>query len=329
MAANPLSLREREEIRTGIVRGETVTATAERLGRHRCTISAEISRNGGCGRYRAFRAHDQAALRRARPKTPVLNRNAALAAHVIRRLEAKDSPMTISVELANGVYPDIVERVSHETIYIAIYDPLHRSLPRGLHKCLHRRRRLRSPHVGRHPQQHWRANLPSISTRPAIASKRQEVGHLEGDLIIGKGNRTAIITVFDRTSRYVWMAGLPKGRGAGPTLSALTKLLKRIPPELRRTLTWDQGGEMARHALLAKRCGIDVYFADPHSPWQRPTNENGNALIRRYVGKKTDLSAFRPTDLRHIENRINTMPRRVLDWSTAKHVYDQAVAMTT
>jgi len=269
MPANPLSLREREEIRYAIARGETVTAAADRLGRHRCTISAEISRNGGRDHYRAYRAHDQAASRRSRPKIRVFDRSPELAAHVIQRLEAKDSPMTIAVELANGVYPNIDETVSHETIYTAVYDPC-RSLPRGLYRCLHRRRRLRSPRSGRRPQDRWRADLPSISTRPAIAGERHEVGHLEGDLIIGERNQSAIITVFDRTSRHLWMAGLPNGHAAGPTLTGLTKLLKRIPPELRHTLTWDQGGEMASHEQLAKRCRIDIYFADPRSPWQRP-----------------------------------------------------------
>ena len=124
------------------------------------------------------------------------------------------------------------------------------------------------------------------------------------------------------------MAGLPNGRNADLTLAALTRLLKRIPPPLRRTLTWDQGSEMAHHSKLAKRCNIDVYFADAHSPWQRPTNENGNGLIRRYVGKRTDLTAVTPAHIRAIENRINTMPRRVLNWATALDIYDQAVATT-
>lgn len=329
MPANPLSLREREEIRAGIARGETVTAIAGELGRHRCTISAEISRNGGRVLYRAFRSHDQAAARRARPKTPVFDQDPVLAAHVTRRLEAKDSPMTIAVELANGVYPNIDGVVSHETIYAAIYAPRGGGLRRGLYKCLHRRRRIRSPKRGQRSQSPWRHSMRSISTRPAIAWERVEIGHLEGDLIIGKGGKSAIITVFDRTSRYLWMAGLPTSHTAGPTLASLTRLLKRIPAELRHTLTWDQGSEMARHATLEKRCGIAVYFADARSPWQRPTNENGNGLIRRYVGKGTDLAAFSTTDLKHIEHRINTTPRRVLGWSTAKHVYDQAVAMTT
>lgn len=330
MPASPLTLSEREEIRAGIIRGETNVAIGDRLGRHRCTIGAEIARNGGRDPYRAHRAHDTASARRRRPKQLLFERHPELATHVQARLEAKDSPMTIAVELAKGEYPQIGVTVSHETIYQAVYDPCNKGLPRGLHTCLHRRRRLRRCHGARNPRQDWRRALPSISLRPPIANQRVEVGHLEGDLIIGnKASRSAIVTVFDRSSRYLWMAGLGDGYTAVKTLNALTGLLDRIPPALRRSLTWDQGGEMALHNTLANRCGIDIYFADPHSPWQRPTNENGNGLIRRYVGKSTDLSAYGPADLRAIETRINTMPRRILNWTTAKQAYDQAVAMTT
>jgi len=330
MPANPLTLSEREEIRAGIVRGETNIAIGNRLSRHRCTIGTEIARNGGRSNYRAYRAHDAAFLRRRRPKQPLFNRYPTLATHVQTRLEAKDSPMTIAVELARGIYPQIAMTVSHETIYQAVYDPCGKGLPRGLHQYLHRRRRLRCSHGSRTSSQTWRQALPSLSLRPVIADQRIEVGHLEGDLIIGtQASRSAIATVFDRTSRYLWMTGLPDGHNASQTLEAMTKLLNRIPPALRLTLTWDQGSEMALYAKLAKRCGINIYFTDPRSPWQRPTNENGNGLIRRYVGKKTDLSVFEPTDLQAIETRINTTPRRIHNWSTAKHVYDHAVAMTT
>ncbi len=167
-----------------------------------------------------------------------------------------------------------------------------------------------------------------IGLRPQVAGTRTEVGHLEGDLIVGAFNRSAIVTMFDRTSRHLWLADLPEGHGADATLAALVEILERIPTTLRRTLTWDQGREMARHADLAELCGIDVYFAEPHSPWQRPTNENGNGLIRRYVGKSTDLNRYTHDDLRAIEHRINTIPRRSLHWSTAHHVYTAAVAMT-
>jgi len=328
MPARPLLLREREEIRCGIVRGETVTAIAERLDRHRCTISAEISRNGGREAYRPYQAQDRAVRCLKRPKPRLLELHPELAAHVASRLEVKDSPMTISVELAHGIYPDIAVSVSHETIYQEIYDPRRGALPRDAFRGLHRRRRLRVGRRCRRPQQRWRDTMRLIAQRPAIADARSEVGHFEGDLIVGQGGRSAIATVFDRKSRHLWMVGLPDGRSGDHALIALETLFERIPAPLRRTLTWDQGAEMSCHDELAERCGIDIYFADPHSPWQRPTNENGNGLIRRYVGKGTDLAAFTPSDIGRIEHRINTMPRRILNWATAQHVYDQAVAMT-
>jgi IS30 family transposase len=219
MPAHPLSLREREEIRYGIARSESLTSIAGRLGRHRTTISREIARNGGRDTYRAYAAQDRAKTCRARPKVRLLQQHPELAAHVRSRLEAKDSPMTIAVELVQGIYPMVGRTVSHETIYRAVYDPFHRVLPRNLYRCLHRRRRHRYPRGYRNPRRDtWRNGLPLISERPAAAADRSEVGHLEGDLIVGSNRRAAIITVFDRKSRYLWMAALPNGVSAPKTL---------------------------------------------------------------------------------------------------------------
>lgn len=330
MPARPLTHDEREEIRAGIERSEPDVAIARRLGRHRLTVNSEIRRNGGRNGYSAVAAQRRADEERLRPKTPLLVADPALCAHVTARLEAKDSPMTISRELASGVH-GLESSISHETIYQSVYAHGSQGLKKGLHEGLHRRRRNR--------KQRRKASCTSqnkgplgqfnlIAKRPDIANERTEVGHLEGDLITGAFNRSAIATVFDRASRNVWLADFPEDHGADETLGAMCEILDRIPEHLRRTLTWDQGREMARHAELAELCGIDVYFADPHSPWQRPTNENGNGLLRRYVGKGTDLRRYSPEDLRAIEHRINTMPRRSLHWSTAGAVYAQAVAMT-
>ncbi|MCU4183047.1 IS30 family transposase [Acidiferrimicrobium sp. IK] len=331
MPADPLTLPEREEIRAGIERGETVTSIAARLGRHRCSVSSEVSRNGGRGCYRAVNAETRARRQRARPKKTAFAGDVALAAHVTARLRAKDSPMTIAVELAKGVYPEVTGRVSHETIYAAVHAQGRRGLVKGLHVGLHRHRRCRKHRIpkGEAPQpKSPLGQFTPISSRPAQADGRTHVGHLEGDLIIGAANRSAIVTVFDRASRHCWLADLPDGHKAEATLAALVELVERIPPQHRLTLTWDQGREMSRWADLQKLCDIDVYFADAHHPWQRPTNENGNGLLRRYVGKGTDLSIYTPAHLRAIEHRLNTMPRRSLKWSTAHHVYTAAVAMT-
>lgn len=329
MPARPLTAPEREEIRAGIERRETDLVIGERLGRHRCTVNREINRNGGRAGYSATSAQARADTRRSRPKESRFDAEPALAAHVTARLEAKDSPMTISIELARGTH-GLVASVSHECIYQAIYAHGTRGLRAGLHEGLHRRRRCRKHRVFGPPAPKTSplGTFNLIGLRPPIADARVEVGHLEGDLIIGAHNRSAIATVFDRASRYLWLADMVEGYDANATLAALCEVLERIPTPLRRTLTWDQGREMARHADLAQLCGIDVYFAEPHSPWQRPTNENGNGLIRRYVGKSTDLHAHSTEDLRRIEHRINTIPRRSLDWDTAQHRYHAAVAMT-
>lgn len=328
MPAHPLSVVEREQIRVGIARGDTDSVIAVSVGRHRCTINAEINRNGGRSNYSAVEAQERAVRCRARPKQPKLVTDPVLAAHVARRLIAKDSPMTISIELARGVH-GLVGSISHETIYQAIYNP-QRGVGGECHRGLHLKRRRRKHRNQAAPAStHSLGEFNLITTRPAVAAERVEVGHLEGDLIVGAYNRSALITVFDRASRHLWLAALPNGKRADGVRDATIGLLRRLPVELRRTLTWDQGSEMALHRDLGEVCGIDIYFAEPKSPWQRPTNENGNALVRRYVGKGTDLSIYTNRDLQRIEQRINTIPRRSLNWATAHDTYTAAVAMTT
>lgn len=327
MPARPLMLHEREEIRAGIERGDPDHVIAAILGRHRCTINAEVRRNGGRHADRAIDAQQRADSALSRPKVPKLVADRALAGHVTRRLKAKDSPMTISVELARGVHGRVA-KISHECIYQAVYST-GRGLAAGLHVGMHLKRRCRK-HRGPSPvvATHSLGTFNLIGLRPEIAAERVEVGHLEGDLIVGAYNRSAIATMFDRASRHVWLTKLPHAKGADGLLDALVGTFRRIPAHLRLTLTWDQGSEMARHLELAERCGIDIYFAEPKAPWQRPTNENGNALVRRYVGKGTDLSVYSTRDLRTIEQRINTIPRRSLNWATANDIYTAAVAMT-
>ena len=328
MPARPLTLHEREEIRAAIARKDSDREIAAALGRHRCTINAEVLRNGGRDGYSAVDAQRRADSVLSRPKVPKLVADRALAGHVERRLKAKDSPMTISLELARGVH-GLVAKISHECIYQAVYST-GRGLAAGLHVGLHLKRRRRK-HRGRSPvvATHSLGSFNLIGLRPEIATQRVQVGHLEGDLIVGAYNRSAIATMFDRMSRYVWLTKLPHAKNADGVLDALVKTLRRIPAHLRLTLTWDQGSEMARHLELAQRCAIDIYFAEPKAPWQRPTNENGNAIVRRYVGKGTDLSTFTNQDLRAIETRINTIPRRSLHWATADDLYTAAVAITT
>jgi len=329
MPAHPLTAYEREEIRAGIERQQTLTAIADLLGRHRSTICAEVRRNGGTNAYTATGAQARADGQRCRPKPSLLESDAVLAGHVTARLKAKDSPMTISIELARGTH-GTTGQVSHETIYQAVYAHGRRGLDAGLHTGLHRRRRCRKHRVfgPPAPTKSPLGLFNLIGMRPAEAGGRGVVGHFEGDLIVGSFNRSAIVTIFDRCSRFNLLADLPEGHTAQATLAALVELFERVPEHLRKTLTWDQGREMAAHGTLAEMVGIDVYFANPHAPWERPTNENGNGLLRRYVGKGTDLRVYTPADLRDIETRLNTMPRRSLNWDTAAKRYDAAVAMT-
>lgn len=330
MPAQPLTAAEREEIRVGVDRGESNAQIACRLGRHRSTIGRELARNDGRDGYSATRAQGRADAMRARAKVPKLVADPQLAVYVTQRLEAKDSPMTISLELARGTH-GVTARISHETIYQAIYAHGARGLAKGLHANLHRRRRCRKRRVPKGETTTRTSPLgifALIHDRPPEALARTEVGHLESDLACGAYNRSAIATVFDRASRHVWLADFPDAHDADAMLAAMCEILDRIPQHLRRTLTHDQGSEMARHTDLANLCGIDIYFAEAHSPWQRPTNENGNGLLRRYVGKGTNLAIYTPADLRAIETRINTMPRRVLGWDTAQNIYTAAVAMT-
>ena len=229
--------------------------------------------------------------------------------------------MRISIELkAQGVL------ISHETIYRSIHKR-DGALKHGVHKHLRLGRRYRRPRGTSTSKFSPLGVVRSIHERPEEAIGRTRVGHLEGDLIIGAMNQSALITVFDRASRYVWLGDVAS-KQATDVAAGLCRLLARIPEHLRLSLTWDRGSEMALHHTVADESKIDIYFCDQNSPWQRPTNENGNGCVRHHVGKGTDLKRFTPDDLRRIESRINTIPRRIFDWDTAQTKYDQLVAMT-
>lgn len=321
MPSNPLTAFEREEIACGLAAGDYIKSIAENLGRCRTTISREVNRNGGRENYRCIAAEHRAGRQRRRPKIPKLVADRALAAHVTRRLKAKDSPYRISIEAANGV-GGVRASISAETIYQATYRS-GRGLQPGLGQHLHLKRRCRKHRARRVPGSHSLGIFCRIADRPQAADERCEVGHLEGDLIVGAMNRSALITVFDRMSRRLWLSGVAS-KSADDTYIALCALLRRIPEAFRLTLTWDQGSEIACHRELALSTKIQVYIADAKSPWQRPTNENGNALVRRYVGKGTNLNTYTTPKLRHIEYRVNTIPRRIHNNATALDIYTAA-----
>ena len=331
MAGTALSAHEREEIRVGIEVKESLSDIARRLGRTPSTITREVKRNGGRLRYCAVKSQRRSERLRSRPKMTTFQANESLARHVERCLIAKDSPTTIAIELARvgGIGGDTV---SPETIYQGVYAHGTRGLVKGLGRHLHRkrgRRRQRSRTGETRKKASPLGTFNLIHRRPKIASTRREVGHFEGDLIIGAGGKSAIVTLVDRSSRFNLIGVLADDHGAENVLTCCTQLLKRVPAELRRSLTWDQGREMAGHKDLDAAVGIDIYFADPHSPWQRPSNEHFNGQLRRYVGKGTDLSVYSQEDLDAISLRINTMPRRILKWASAEDRYNAAVVALT
>jgi IS30 family transposase len=269
-----LSVAEREEIAVGLAAGESLRQVAARLGRPVSTVSREVRRNGMRGRYRALAAQAQAQERARRPKTAKLAGNAQLRGWVQARLEERWSPEQISV-MGRAEFGDDPEmRVSHETIYQAIYVQGRGALRRELASCLRTGRALRKP---RRTEGERRGRIPDmvmISERPAEVADRAVPGHWEGDLIIGKNSGSAIGTLVERSTRFVLLLHLPAGHDAAAVAAAMTEAMATLPAALRRSLTWDQGREMSGHAQVTLATGLEVYFCDPHSPWQRGSNEN-------------------------------------------------------
>jgi len=322
-----LSVAEREEIALGLAREESLRSIAGRLGRSPSTISREVGRNSrGRRQYRALAAQGHAQHRAARPKTAKLAGNDELRAWVQARLKEKWSPEQISVMLRRE-FPGRPEmRVSHETIYQAIYVQGRGALRRELASCLRTGRALRRP---RRKGGERRGKIPGmvmISERPAEADDRAVPGHWEGDLIAGASSRSAIGTLVERSTRFVMLLHLPDGHGADQVASAMTEAMATLPAQLRRSLAWDQGSEMAGHAQIALAADLDIYFCDPHSPWQRGSNENTNGLLRQYFPKGTDLSVHSREHLDHVAAELNSRPRKTLGWKTPAQALDEVLA---
>ena len=322
-----LSVAEREEIAVGLAAGDSQAAIAGRLGRSPSTVSREIRRNSrGRGAYRALAAQGQAQHRAGRPKTAKLAGNAGLRGLVQARLEEKWSPEQVSVWLRRE-FPDRPEmRVCHETIYQSIYVQGRGALRKELSACLRTGRALRRP---RRKDGERRGKIPGmvmISERPAEAADRAVPGHWEGDLIAGAGSKSAIGTLVERSTRFVLLLHLPSGHGAEAVAAQMAEVMATLPAQLRRSLTWDQGSEMAGHARVAAATGLEVYFCDPHSPWQRGSNENTNGLLRQYFPKGTDLSAHSRADLDRVAAELNARPRKTLGWKTPAQALDEVLA---
>jgi transposase, IS30 family len=311
-----LSVAEREEIAVGLAAGRSLRAIAAGLGRPASTVSREVRRNGSRGRYRALAAQSQADARAARPKAAKLAVNGVLRDWVQERLTKNWSPEQVSVML-KAEFPDDQEmRVSPETIYQSIYVQGRGALRRELAASLRTGRALRRP---RRRSNERRGQIPGqvmISERPAEAGDRAVPGHWEGDLIIGTPPSSAIGTLVERRTRFVMLLHLPGGHGADAVAGAMTQAMAGLPAALRRSLTWDQGSEMAAHAKITLATDLDIYFCDPHSPWQRGSNENTNGLLRQYFPRGTNLAVHSREHLDAVAAELNARPRKTLGWRT-------------
>jgi IS30 family transposase len=326
-------LTEDERVRIADLRREKVPVRgiARRLGRDPGTISRELRRNAhpGTGDYRPHAAQVRADARRPRPKTGKIAANPGLCQAVQDGLNHKWSPEQIVRRLRRD-FPDQPEmHVSHETIYQALYvqgrGELRRELTTALRtgRAMRRPRRRtdqRTPRMGR--------EMVMISERPAEAADRAVPGHWEGDLIIGKDNASAIGTLVERATRYTMLVHLPHGRGCELVRDALIDTIGRLPAHLGRSLTWDQGSEMHRHHEFTLATGIPVYFCDPHSPWQRGSNENTNGLLRQYFPKGTDLAAHSREHLDAVAIELNGRPRKTLGWDTPAERFAKLLTST-
>jgi transposase, IS30 family len=321
-----LQLAEREEISLGLARGESFTAIAARLGRAVSTVSREAAAHGGRARYRAARAHKEAFGRARRPKPTRLS-DPRLAGLVSQWLLEFWSPLAIARRLRMEFPDDPMMWVSHETIYQSLFVQGRGELRRELTRCLRSGRTQRRPH-GRVETRGRIPGMVMISDRPAEVADRAVPGHWEGDLVVGKNGKSAVGTLVERTSRYMLLLHLPHGHDAAAVDAAMRQAITKLPGQFFRTITWDQGRELARHAAFSVDTGIQVYFCDPHSPWQRPTNENTNGILRQYLPKGTDLSRYSEEDLDRIARSINNRPRGVLGYLKASERLSQLLAHT-
>jgi IS30 family transposase len=316
-----LSVDERIKIADCKMAGESVRSIASRLQRSPSTISRELTRNGGRGRrYGPHTAQRRAEKRRSRPKEFKLDHR-ELRDIVQSKLCSKWSPEQVSLHLAERFRDRPEMNVAFETIYSALYRE--NPLPKGLHVHLRTRRHLRRP---RGLVAHRRPRIPHmvpIDQRPTEVEDRQEPGHWEGDLIVGSNCRSAIATLVERKSRFLVMVPLPEGHKAPVVQAASVAALESLPDTAIRTLTWDQGTELTQHREIASASGIRIFFCEPHSPWQRGTNENTNGLIRQYFPKSTDLNQHSVDRIAQVAAELNDRPRKTLGMRTPQEIFDR------
>jgi len=323
-----LSYEDRVHIEVGLKQGRSMRAIAEDLGRAPSTISREVKEHlDAQGRYAAKRAHAIAFEDARRPQASKIESNPGLRARILTDLGKKRSPEQIAGRLRRKFPQDPEMRVHHETIYRWLYLQGRGELKREITAALRSGRAMRRPH--RHGRTSGVGQIPdmvSIHDRPPVDDPDDGTripGHWEGDLIIGKLNASAIGTVVERATGYLLLLHLPDGRGVEHVTAALSQRLAQLPDDLRKSLTWDQGKELSQHAKVSIEAGIDIYFADPHTPWHRPSNENTNGLLRQYFPKGTDLSVHSAEYLAFVEQEMNDRPRKRLDYAKPQELMTQ------
>jgi IS30 family transposase len=328
-AAGRLTFAEREEISRGLAAGCSLRRIAAGLGRAPSTACREVAASGGARRYRAARADRQAWSRAGRPKPCKLAARPVVRDMVEDKLHRRWSPQQIAgwLKLAFPTSPQM--QVPHETIYRTLFVQSRGALRRELTRYLRTGRVIRRPKGVRMPDgRGGRPDILHICERPAEAGDRAVPGHWEGDLVSGK-NMSPVATLAGRPARFVMLAALPSGNHpAGAVADALTAAITTLPGQLAKTLTWDQGHEMAAHAQIALATDLQIYFCDPHSPWQRGSNENTNGLLRQYLPKGTDLSVHSAADLARIAASLNDRPRKTLGFMKPSEKLAQLLAHT-
>lgn len=293
------------------------------LGRHHSTISRELKRNGFASFYHVGEAQRRRKKRRFQPLR-TLHRHRRLAHYVVMLLKKGWSPQQISARLRCKFGKESAMYISHETIYATIYAQPRGELRRDLIAALRQSRNTRKPRSKGTDRRGQIPDLKPISERPVEVENRLMPGHWEGDLIKGKGNKSCVGSLVERTSRFLILVQMDNATSPVVT-GGFARELKPLPEQVRRTLTYDRGSEMSQHAKLAKNLNLNVYFADPYAPWQRGTNENTNGLVRQYLPKGTDLSGFTQEQLNDIADRINGRPRKCLNWEFPKTVFRNIV----
>jgi IS30 family transposase len=312
-----LSMTEREEISRGLAAGQSIRAIAARLGRAPSTIGREVNANGGPRRYRAAMADREAWSRATRPKACKLAGNPVLAGIVAEKLERRWSPQQIAGWL-KSTYPDNPEmHVSHESIYRSLFVQSRGALRKELTAYLRTGRVIRRPKGVRLPDgRGGRPNTLHISERPAEVEDRAVPGHWEGDLVFGKA-MSPVVTLVERSTRFLMLVALPGGNHkADAVADALAAAVTTLPHQLTKTLTWDLGHEMAQHQRFTIATGVQVYFCDPKSPWQRGSNENTNGLLRQYLPRRLDFRTLTQADFDAIAQELNERPRQTLGFKT-------------